>query len=101
MTSWPLVAQLAVSVVIGVALGTVYFSALWLTVTRIRTARRPALLMLTSATLRMGLLFVGLYLTVQGGHWERLLAAVAGIVIARVVLTRALPAHRLTSGSVD
>jgi F1F0 ATPase subunit 2 len=101
MTSWPLLTQIAVSAVIGVALGTAYFYALWLTVTKIRTARRPALVMLTSATLRLAVLFAGLYLIVQGGHWERLLGAVAGIVLARVVLTRALPAHHLTTRSAD
>ena len=93
MTAWPILAQLGFFLVIGMLLGMVYFYALWVTVTRVRTARRPAVLMLTSSALRLGFLFTGLYLIVQGGHWERLLAAVVGIVIARLLTTRVLPAH--------
>lgn len=93
MTAWPLPAQLGLFLAIGILLGTVYFYALWMTVRHVRSARRPAMLMLTSAALRLGFLFTGLYLIVQGGHWERLLAAVAGLVIARLLLTRVLPVH--------
>ena len=93
MAAWPLPVQLALFLAIGIVLGIVYFYALWMTVRHVRTARRPAVLMLTSAALRLGFLFAALYLIVQGGQWERLLAAVAGLVIARLLLTRVLPAH--------
>ena len=86
----PLLAQLAVVLVVGVALGTAYFYALWLTVQRVPTSRHPTVLILVSAVLRLTLLFSALFLVMQGGHWDRLLAAVAGLLIARFALGRIL-----------
>lgn len=87
----PLVSQLLVSALLGLVLGAMYFYALWVTIRLLPQARRPALLLVTSALLRLGLLFAGLYFVTAGGHWESLLAAVAGIIISRILLTRWLP----------
>jgi F1F0 ATPase subunit 2 len=87
----PLAPQLLLSLLVGLVLGAMYFYALWVTIRRLPQARSPALLVLASALLRLGMLFAGLYLVTAGGHWERLLAAVAGIILARILLTRWLP----------
>ncbi|NJN67591.1 MAG: ATP synthase subunit I [Chloroflexaceae bacterium] len=73
----------------GMAMGLAYFGGLWLTVQRLPRSRHPALLLVGSFALRMALLLVGLY-AVMGGQWQRALAGVAGLLLARVVLT-----HRL------
>ena len=83
--------QLGVSGLIGLVLGAVYFYALWLTIRRLPQARHPAAMLLASAVLRLGMLFTGLYFVTLGGHWERLLAAVVGIILARILLTRWMP----------
>ncbi|MFO8002636.1 ATP synthase subunit I [Thioalkalivibrio sp.] len=83
-----LTSQLLVSVLLGLVLGAGYFYALWVTIHHVPQARHPALLLLASAVLRLGMLFTGLYFVTASGHWERLLAAVAGIILARILLTR-------------
>ena len=87
----PLAPQLLLFLLVGLVLGAMYFYALWLTIRRLPQARSPALLVLASALLRLGMLFAGLYWVTAGGHWERLLAAVAGVILARILLTRWLP----------
>ena len=87
----PLAPQLLLSLLVGLVLGAMYFYALWITIRRLPQARSPALLVLASALLRLGILFAGLYWVTAGGHWERLLAAVAGVILARILLTRWLP----------
>jgi F1F0 ATPase subunit 2 len=89
--SLPLAWQLLASGLLGVVLGTVYFYALWVTIRRLPQARHPAPLLLASALLRLGMLFTGLYFLTASGHWESLLAAVVGIILARILLTRWLP----------
>lgn len=87
----PMASQLLVSGLLGMVLGAVYFYALWVTIRRLPQARHPALLLLASALLRLGMLFTGLYFVTAGGHWEPLLAAVAGVILSRILLTRWLP----------
>ena len=67
----------------GLALGLVYFGALWLTVRALPAARSPALLTLASLTARLALLLLGFH-AVAAGRWERLLACLAGFVLARL-----------------
>jgi F1F0 ATPase subunit 2 len=73
----------------GGALGAVYFYGLFLTVRRLPGARRPALLMMGSFLGRTAVVLAGLYLVMGGGVWF-LAAAVAGFLIARVVLVKKL-----------
>lgn len=71
----------------GILLGAAFFGGLWLTVRRLPDSPAPALLALGSLLLRMTVLLAGLFLLMQGS-WERLLAALAGILAARFILTR-------------
>ena len=71
----------------GAALGLVYFSALWKTVRSLSSSERPLRLLLVSFFARAALLAGGLYF-VMCGRWERMAAAVAGIIVMRIILTR-------------
>ena len=79
----------------GALLGAFYLWALWMTTRRITTARRPALLMMASLLVRMAVLLGGFWL-ISDGRWERLVAALGGYLLARVValwrLNRQAPA---------
>jgi F1F0 ATPase subunit 2 len=77
----------------GLALGLLYFGGLWLTVRRITWTAKPALLMLGSFVVRLLVTLCGFYL-VMDDSWERLLACLAGFLVVRVVLTRALAPGR-------
>jgi len=71
----------------GVALGVFYFGGLWWTVVRGVAARHAALWFFASLLLRTGVAMLGFYL-VAHGSWERLLACLAGFVMARLIVTR-------------
>lgn len=82
-------AALALAFTAGLAVGWFFFAGLWWTVRRLATARNPALLTLGSLALRMGVSLGVLYL-VMAGDWRRLAAAVAGVVVVRLILVRRL-----------
>ncbi|WP_167752453.1 ATP synthase subunit I [Thiorhodococcus mannitoliphagus] len=84
---------LVLSGVAGLGLGAMFFGGLWWTLRKSLASTKPALWLLGSLLVRMSLLLVGLYL-VSGGHWERLLAGLVGVIGARFVVLR------LTSPSV-
>lgn len=71
----------------GLVLGAVFFGGLWWTLRKSLKSPRPALWLLGSLLARMSLLLVGLYL-VSGGHWERLLACLVGVIGARFLVLR-------------
>jgi F1F0 ATPase subunit 2 len=70
----------------GVALGAVFFGGLWWTVKKGASSSRPAILFLTSVVLRMAIVMIGFYL-VSAAQWQRLLACLAGFVVARLAVT--------------
>jgi F1F0 ATPase subunit 2 len=70
----------------GLAIGQFYFGGLWLTVRRLPVTRSPALLAFVSFAVRTGISVFIFYLLSLGGHWERLLASVAGFALMRMVL---------------
>lgn len=82
-------AWIAAALVTGFALGAVYFGGLWLTVRSMQTMNQPALGLFMSFLLRIGIVLTGFYL-VMDGHWERLVACLAGFLIARTLLVRCL-----------
>lgn len=80
--------------VAGVVIGSLYFGGLWLTIRRLPTARRPALLFLGSYFGRNAACLIGFFAVMQG-RWERLLACLAGFLLARFVAVRIrLPEQR-------
>jgi F1F0 ATPase subunit 2 len=78
---------LAIPLAAGVGLGIFYFGGLWLTLQRLPSTRRPELLVLGSFVVRTLLAVAGFFL-VFGGHWQHLVAAMVGFLIARTLLVR-------------
>lgn len=70
----------------GMLTGIFYFGGLWLTVRRLISSRRPALLMLTSFAVRTTLALVLFYVAMDG-RWLRLVVSMAGFLIMRQILT--------------
>lgn len=73
----------------GAALGVFHFGGLWLTVQRLSTSRNAPLLMFASFVIRAVVVLSGFFL-VMGGRWERLVACLAGFLLARAMLIRRL-----------
>lgn len=69
----------------GLLLGAIFFGGLWWTVRKSVTSQRPALWLLPSLLLRMGITLAGFYL-VSDGHWQRILLCLIGFIMARLVI---------------
>ncbi len=72
---------------VGFILGIFYFSCLWFTVQRVVHSQHPVLLMVVSGVGRLSVVLLGFY-AIVGGHWQRLLIALVGFLIARTLLIR-------------
>lgn len=77
----------AVAFFAGLLMGGVYFGLLWLTLQRLPEAKHPALLAGVSLVVRTVLMAGGLWLVVQGGALQ-LLVALAGVLAARTLMIR-------------
>jgi F1F0 ATPase subunit 2 len=71
----------------GAALGLIFFGGLWWTVRRAAASPAPALWFFASLMLRMSVVLWGFHVA-GGGHWQRMLAALLGFSVARVVVAR-------------
>jgi F1F0 ATPase subunit 2 len=78
---------LALALVAGLLLGTIFFGGLWWTVHKGLWSKHPALWFLGSRLLRMSLVLVGFYF-VGRGDWQRLVACLIGFIIARLIVVR-------------
>ncbi|QLQ32711.1 MAG: ATP synthase subunit I [Candidatus Thiothrix singaporensis] len=86
-----MIEHLTLPLIVGLALGMFFFGGLWWTVRKGSVATNPALWFFTSFMLRTGVALAGFY-AIAAGDWQRLLAALAGFVLARMVITRFAPA---------
>jgi F1F0 ATPase subunit 2 len=84
MSEAPYVALAAVA---GAILGAVFYGGLWWTVRRGLLSRQPAVWFLTSFVARTAIAVLGFY-AVFRGDWRRLVACLAGFVLARILVTR-------------
>ncbi len=78
--------SMMLSFVAGLILGAIFFGGLWWTIRKGLSSLRPAMLFLSSAVLRMSIVVSGFYF-VSNGLWQRLLACMAGFIIARLAVT--------------
>ncbi|NLA27359.1 MAG: ATP synthase subunit I [Firmicutes bacterium] len=81
--------EIAISFLAGSLLGVFFFGGLWWTVQRLPQAKAPALLALLSLILRAGAILGVFYLILtafSGREWPRLLAALAGFIVMRLVI---------------
>jgi len=91
---------LALALAAGGALGVFYFGGLWFTIQRLPGAERPGLIALISFMLRTAIA-IGALVLVAGESWQRLLAAMVGFFVARMVLVRRLGRIDKQHGEVD
>ena len=80
---WSLVFAMAA----GTVLGGLYFGGLWWTVRALETTAAPGRLFAGSLVVRVGVVLFGIHV-VAGGHWERIVACLVGVIVARVAVTR-------------
>ncbi len=71
--------------VAGVALGTLFFGGLWLTVKKSVTAKVPWLWVLGSFVFRVGVVLLGFYF-ISSGNWQRLVSCLIGFIAARFIV---------------
>ena len=85
--------RLVIPFAVGLGLGVINYTSLWLTVLNLFKTKHPALLSMSSYIIRMGFTLAGFYI-IMDGRWERLCAAMAGFFLIRIVLTwHMLPAR--------
>lgn len=77
----------ALSMLAGSGLGVLFFGGLWWTVRKVMSSSHSMVWLLGSFVVRMAVTVAGFYF-VADGQWQRLLAALLGFVIARIVVTR-------------
>jgi F1F0 ATPase subunit 2 len=80
-------AAVFVVLLMGAGLSLFYFCGLWLTVKRLPKSQHPASLTVASFLIRTGVVLLGFYYIMEG-RLERLLAAMAGFLIVRLILVR-------------
>jgi F1F0 ATPase subunit 2 len=73
------------ALIAGVILGILFFGGLWFTVNKLANAKTPALWMLGSLVLRVGITMTGFYF-VSAGNLQILLTCVLGFFIARYMV---------------
>lgn len=96
MTNNPL--QMILVFIAGVALGTLFFGGLWLTVRKAVHSSKPALLIFASFVFRIGITMLGFYF-MGAGDWQKLLLMLLGFIAGRFVVlhfTKAFDAKKLT-----
>jgi F1F0 ATPase subunit 2 len=71
----------------GLALGAFYFISLWQTVQKLGQTENRMRLLIISYVLRLAVVLTAFYFMMQGGHWERLAAAMIGFLAMRKILT--------------
>ena len=88
---------LAIDLLAGVLLGTFFFGGLWWTIRSSSPSQWSGLLFSASLLLRMAVAVTGFYL-VSHGEWRKLVACLAGFLLARIAVTRLIhiPAAKST-----
>jgi len=71
----------------GLALGILFYTGLWLTVRRLPLTHHPVALTLASFWIRTLVMILGL-VWVMHGRWEYALFCLAGVLIARMAVSR-------------
>ena len=77
---------LALALMAGLLLGTIFFGGLWWTVRKGLSSKSPAVWFLGSLLLRMGIVLAGFYF-IGRGDWQRLVVCLLGFIIARFMVT--------------
>lgn len=71
----------------GIGLGVVFFGGLWLTIRKGLQSKKSGLIFTGSFIVRMTVILLGFYY-VGANDWKKMLACLAGFLLARIVITR-------------
>ena len=71
---------------VGIVLGVLFFLGLWYTVQKVTRSKTPAWWILGSFVFRIGIVILGFYY-IGADNWQRLLACLAGFIVARFIVT--------------
>ena len=77
---------MALSLVAGIGLGTIFFSGLWWTARKAITFPHPAHLFFGSLMLRLSIALIGFY-WIGKDDWKQLIACLIGFTISRLAVT--------------
>jgi F1F0 ATPase subunit 2 len=69
----------------GILLGIIFFGGLYWSVNQLSKVRYPAVLMIVSILVRMGILLLGVYLLADNSI-KNVLAVVVGIILVKVIM---------------
>jgi F1F0 ATPase subunit 2 len=72
---------------LGGGIGLFHFGGLWWTIRRLGYVRNQEYVFILSFFLRNGI-SIGLFYLISQGHWEKILAALAGFLAVRYALVR-------------
>lgn len=89
---------LALSIFAGIGLGAFYFCGLWWTIRKGIASQYPAVWFFFSLMARMGILLLGVYF-VMASNWERAVACLLGVVVARIAVDRVVRKDREASNA--
>jgi len=78
--------QILLALLIGVAMGVLYFGGLWLTVKKVFIKKKTAMLFSISFIIRLLVVFGGFYYAISTG-WIPALLCLTGFFITRKILT--------------
>jgi F1F0 ATPase subunit 2 len=79
--------------------GLAYFGGLWVTVRALPTSKSPAFLVFGSYMVRLGVAGAMFVVLVRVGGWPWVVSALAGFVLARIVMVRRmLPSDTMAPG---
>ncbi len=79
--------RMALGLIAGGMLGTLFFGGLWWTVLKALQSPRPALWFFGSLVLRTGIVLAGFFVA-AGSDWRGWLACLVGFIFSRVVVSR-------------
>lgn len=74
-----------VSFLIGLLMGILYFGGLYFSTQKFNSAKSPALFMILSFVLRMGILIVGFYYLSKSGY-KNILIGLLGVMLVRFIM---------------
>ncbi len=93
-------ASFLLALLLGLALGIIFFGGLWWTVRKGLPSPQAALWFSGSLLLRTGVAVTGFYF-VSRGEWPKLLACLLGFLLARVSIIRFTQLHKRAGGEVS
>jgi F1F0 ATPase subunit 2 len=76
------ISNMVLPFIVGWLLGILFFGGLWFTVKKLTASKIPALLVLGSFIVRVGIVLIGFYF-IGSGDWKKLIVCLIGFIVAR------------------